>query len=311
MPEICHSIIDDFLAGVLSRQELEESLGSMFQRSPESSADSQNYIQQLYTQSRLEDEQYRMLSELISQITIHTTLQSNLADSDVSSSFFNEDNTLHLTEFTKSKLDQSNPSLEEPIIRSDSIAESAGDRDIDSMQAMDDAYFSAEVTLDSGNLQHTGKIANKNENLHPGTTLKKRFVLLERLGQGGMGIVFKAKDLLKVEAKDKNPYVAIKVLTDAFKKYSGSFIALQREASKAQRLAHPNIATVYDFDRDGDMVFMTMEFLQGKPLNHLIKELPQKPIKTEHALHIIEQLCHGLSFAHEKRLIHSDFKPAN
>ena len=115
-------------------------------------------------------------------------------------------------------------------------------------------------------------------------------MLLEKLGQGGMGVVFKAKDLLKVEAQDKDPYVAIKVLTDAFKKYSGSFIALQREASKAQRLAHPNIATVYDFDRDGNTVFMTMEYLQGKPLNQLIKELNKKPLKQDHALHIIEEL---------------------
>ena len=126
-----------------------------------------------------------------------------------------------------------------------------------------------------------------------------------------MGIVFKAKDLLKVEAQDKNPYVAIKVLTDAFKKYSGSFIALQREASKAQKLAHPNIATVYDFDRDADTVFMTMEYLQGKPLNQLIKEILKKPLKRDHALHIINELCSGLSYAHEKLLIHSDFKPGN
>jgi len=126
-----------------------------------------------------------------------------------------------------------------------------------------------------------------------------------------MGVVFKAKDLLKVEAQDKDPYVAIKVLTDAFKKYSGSFIALQREASKAQRLAHPNIATVYDFDRDGNTVFMTMEYLQGKPLNQLIKELGKKPLKLDHALHIIEELCSGLAYAHEKMLIHSDFKPGN
>ncbi|MCP4392643.1 MAG: serine/threonine protein kinase, partial [Gammaproteobacteria bacterium] len=131
------------------------------------------------------------------------------------------------------------------------------------------------------------------------------------LGQGGMGVVFKAKDLLKVEAQDKDPYVAIKVLTDAFKKYSGSFIALQREASKAQRLAHPNIATVYDFDRDGNTVFMTMEYLQGKPLNQLIKEIAKKPLKLDHALHIIEELCSGLAYAHEKMLIHSDFKPGN
>jgi serine/threonine protein kinase len=149
------------------------------------------------------------------------------------------------------------------------------------------------------------------ENLGPGVTLKDRFVLLEKLGQGGMGVVFKAKDLLKVEAQDKDPYVAIKVLTDAFKKYSGSFIALQREASKAQRLAHPNIATVYDFDRDGNTVFMTMEYLQGKPLNQLIKEISKKPLKLDHALHIIEELCSGLAYAHEKMLIHSDFKPGN
>jgi serine/threonine protein kinase len=100
-------------------------------------------------------------------------------------------------------------------------------------------------------------------------------------------------------------------LTDAFKKYSGSFIALQREASKAQRLAHPNIATVYDFDRDGNTVFMTMEFLQGKPLNQLIKEIAKKPLKLDHALHIIDELCSGLAYAHEKMLIHSDFKPGN
>jgi serine/threonine protein kinase len=149
------------------------------------------------------------------------------------------------------------------------------------------------------------------ENLGPGVTLKERFVLLEKLGQGGMGVVYKAKDLLKVEAKDKDPYVAIKVLTDAFKKYSGSFIALQREASKAQRLAHPNIATVYDFDRDGNTVFMTMEYLQGKPLNQLIKEINKKPLKLEQALHIIDELCSGLAYAHEKFLIHSDFKPGN
>ena len=126
-----------------------------------------------------------------------------------------------------------------------------------------------------------------------------------------MGIVFKAKDLLKVEAQDRDPYVAIKVLTDAFKKYSGSFIALQREASKAQRLAHPNIATVYDFDRDANTVFMTMEYLQGKPLNQLIKEIMKKPLKRDQALYIIEELCSGLAYAHEKMLIHSDFKPGN
>jgi serine/threonine protein kinase len=54
-----------------------------------------------------------------------------------------------------------------------------------------------------------------------------------------------------------------------------------------------------------------MEYLQGKPLNQLIKEIAKKPLKTDHALHIIEELCSGLAYAHEKKLIHSDFKPGN
>jgi len=89
--------------------------------------------------------------------------------------------------------------------------------------------------------------------------LKNRFVLEDVLGVGGMGVVYKAKDLLKVEAKDRDPYVAIKVLSDEFKTHPEAFISLQRESKKAQHIANHNTVKVYDFDRDGDVVFMTME----------------------------------------------------
>ncbi len=147
--------------------------------------------------------------------------------------------------------------------------------------------------------------------LGPGTILKGRFKLENRLGEGGMGVVYQAVDLLKMEARDRNPYVAIKVLTEAFKRQSGSFIALQREASKAQRLAHPNIATVYDFDRDGNTVFMTMELLKGQPLNRFIRGLKGQGLPVAQALEIILGLASGLSYAHQKGLVHSDFKPGN
>lgn len=144
-----------------------------------------------------------------------------------------------------------------------------------------------------------------------GGILKGRFKLLEIIGYGGMGYVFKALDLVKVQAQDSNPYVAIKVLSNAFKKHSKAFIAMQREASKAQRLAHPNIATVYDFDHDDDTIYMTMELLHGQPFDKLIAQLPSGGLPKQIALRYIEDLCHGLAYAHKQQLIHCDLKPAN
>src|SRR5882762_594598 len=94
-----------------------------------------------------------------------------------------------------------------------------------------------------------------------GDTLNGRFVLEECLGVGGMGTVYKALDLRKLEASDRRPYIAIKVLNLQFRGNPKSLIALQREAKKAQALGHRNIVTVYDFDRDGPMVYLTMEYL--------------------------------------------------
>ncbi len=143
------------------------------------------------------------------------------------------------------------------------------------------------------------------------TVLKGRFVLEELLGAGGMGVVYKAKDLLKIEAQDRDPYVAIKVLVDEFKAHPEAFIALQRESRKTQRIAHPNIVTVYDFDRDGDTVFMTMEYLDGKPLDKLIAQHRSVGLPQDEAVKIIEGISAALIYAHGQNIIHSDFKPGN
>ena len=141
--------------------------------------------------------------------------------------------------------------------------------------------------------------------------IKNRFVFEELLGAGGMGVVYKAKDLLKVEAQDRDPYVAIKVLSDEFKAHPEAFIALQRESRKTQRIAHPNIVNVHDFDRDGDTVYMTMEYLDGKPLDKLISQYRSIGLPSEEVWKILNGICSALIYAHGQNIIHSDFKPGN
>ncbi|NVJ50614.1 MAG: serine/threonine protein kinase [Gammaproteobacteria bacterium] len=141
--------------------------------------------------------------------------------------------------------------------------------------------------------------------------LNQRFVLQETLGSGGMGTVFLAQDLRKVEATDINPFVAIKVLSGDFKKHPDAFIALQREASRSSNLSHPNIVTVYDFDRDKDTVYMTMELLQGEDLDALMRRKQAEGFTKSAAKSLILDYCRALNYAHQKGIIHCDLKPAN
>jgi len=141
--------------------------------------------------------------------------------------------------------------------------------------------------------------------------LKGRFLLEKVLGVGGMGIVYKAKDRLKVEAQDRDPYVAIKVLSEEFKSHPEAFISLQRESRKSQRIAHPNTVKVYDFDRDGDVVFMTMEYMDGKPLDQLIRQYKATGLPRDDAWEIINGMSSALIHAHAENIVHSDFKPGN
>jgi serine/threonine protein kinase len=149
-----------------------------------------------------------------------------------------------------------------------------------------------------------------------GSVIKQRFKLEKVLGIGGMGKVYMALDLLKAEAKDKKPHVAIKLLNDDFKDHPEAFISLQRESSRQQKLAHPNIATIYDFDRVGGPntpVYITMELMEGMELKDYIKKKvrPKGGLDFDEAYDIIKQLGAGLIYAHDRRLVHSDFKPGN
>ncbi|MDX1513882.1 MAG: protein kinase, partial [Gammaproteobacteria bacterium] len=173
----------------------------------------------------------------------------------------------------------------------------------------EDEIAGADVTA----LQGLDPGAARDGEFGPGYMLRGRFQLTTKLGEGGMGAVWRARDMLKVRARDRNPYVAIKLLSGDFREHPEAFIALQRETSKQQRLAHPNVATVFDFDRDEktNTVFMTMEAMEGQSMDKFIKKLPDGGLSVSDAMPIIEQVGAGLSYAHQNGLVHSDLKPGN
>jgi len=146
--------------------------------------------------------------------------------------------------------------------------------------------------------------------LEIGSVIRDRFIIEKLLGSGGMGSVYRALDIRKKEAKDEQPYIALKVLRGNFQYHKSAFIALQREAKKTQALAHPNIVTVYDFDRDDELIFITMEELNGDALNDIIRGRTARVLSEKDKISIVEQIAKGLSHAHSKGLVHSDFARA-
>ena len=145
--------------------------------------------------------------------------------------------------------------------------------------------------------------------LEIGSVVKNTYELVQVLGEGGMGSVFKAlnKDWEEVGARD--PYVALKVLKSELSGNKELVMGLFREFDRIKMLSDcPNNIKVHDFGRDGANVFMTMEYLTGQTLSEYINH---QPTTLAHAWFIIEGVGNALAFAHEHNIVHRDIKPGN
>jgi serine/threonine protein kinase/sugar lactone lactonase YvrE len=144
-----------------------------------------------------------------------------------------------------------------------------------------------------------------------GATLKNRYLLEKRLGAGGMGVVFRARDLEEQRIGGEEHFVAIKVLQAAFREHPDALRSLYEEVRKTRELAHPNIVGVYDCQQDGEHVFMTMQYLEGKTLEVLLDDDYARGMPWERARPIIEGMGSALAYAHDRGIVHCDFKPSN
>ena len=132
-----------------------------------------------------------------------------------------------------------------------------------------------------------------------------RYAILSELGRGAMGVVYKATDSV-LERTVAIKTVNMNLTPEEAKGYEARFY---QEARSAGSLNHPNIVTIYDVGKSGNLAYMAMEFLQGEELRSLLSS--GQPLPIARAIDIAAQVAEGLAYAHQHGVVHRDIKPAN
>jgi serine/threonine-protein kinase len=148
-----------------------------------------------------------------------------------------------------------------------------------------------------------GRAARGGGELAPGTRFGGRYEILSVLGAGGMGVVYKARDI------ELDDVVALKMLRPSALVDNEQLERLKSEIKLARRITHPNVLRTFDFGEHEGLPYISMEYVRGMTLRYLLKQAGRLPYSA--ALRIARQLCAGLAAAHEVGVLHRDIKPEN
>jgi serine/threonine protein kinase len=141
--------------------------------------------------------------------------------------------------------------------------------------------------------------------------LKGQYQLEREIGHGGVGVVYVAHDLEHERVAQGRHLIAVKLLRAEYRQKADLVKALFEEVSLTKEMTHPNIVSVFNCQRDGQEVFMTMQYLEGVTLDRLIRRDYPRGMPWERARFIIEGVGRALAYAHDHRVIHCDVKPSN
>ncbi|MDH4056925.1 MAG: protein kinase [Gammaproteobacteria bacterium] len=176
----------------------------------------------------------------------------------------------------------------------------------DTDEAEDDVFSSTTVIPDDQavDMSADGRV-------QVGSVLRDRYLLQQKIAGGSMGVVYKAMDRRLAEAGTGDHWVAIKVLSPKLAENGQALRALQQEAAKGRCLVHPNIVRFIDLDRDDDLYFLVMEWLDGRTLADILDSKDAASIDHKSAFRITRQIGEALEYAHSRGIVHADIKPGN
>ena len=270
--------------------DIQDGIGKLLSENGNNEADIRRVLQERYEAGELRKETFQLVKSMLDRyVTEHLPTGPDPEP---------EENTT----LTGTQILDDPPEFEEPV----EMAEVFADASPVTKRPPEDDFSTTDVLEE-------GKVEAKSveSSVQVGTLLRDRFLLKEKVAGGSMGTVYKALDKRLAEAGSESAYVAIKVLSPQLARNGQALRALQQEAAKGRCLVHPNIVRFIDLDREGDLYFIVMEWLEGRNLAEILDDPSTKKFEPSRALEIVKSIGDALEYAHRCGIVHADVKPGN